>query len=104
MPDMFLHGLDAAGSLRPVTVKKKATAAEIRTDLQERIARLAAREPKFRGCAAPLPKALHVDRNGAPNWTVDGFPELQPGCFTAMVKMVDQARLEYELVEPAPAS
>jgi hypothetical protein len=97
MPDMFLQSLDA-DTLQPVTIKKRATAREIRADLRERIERLAAREPRFRGCAAPLPKPLQVGRDGAPNWTVDGFPELQPGCFTALVKIVDQARLEYELV------
>ena len=97
MPDMFLHSLDAAGTLSQAT-KKRATAAQIRTDLRQRIERLAARNPKLRGCAAPLPKALQVDRDGAPNWTVDGFPELQPGCFTTMVTLIDQARREYELV------
>ena len=98
MPDMFLHSLDAAGTLHPAR-KKRATAVEIRADMQDRIARLAAREPKFRGCAAPFPKALRVERDSAPNWTIDGFPELQPGCFTALVALVDQARRDYELVE-----
>ena len=48
---------------------------------------------------ASLPKPLHVARDGAPNWTVAGFPQLQSGCFIALVKIVDQARLEYELVD-----
>jgi hypothetical protein len=39
-----------------------------------------------------------VKHEGAPNWTVDGFPGLADGCFTHLVKIVDQARLEYELV------
>ena len=99
MPDMFVQSLDAADTLRPTTIKKRATAAIIQANLNERIERLAAREPKFRGCAASLPKPLHVARQGAPNWTVDGFTDLQPGCFTTLVKVVDQARLEYELVE-----
>lgn len=98
MPDMFLQTMDAADTLPRVTIRKQATAAEIHADLHERIERLAAREPKFRGCAAPLPKALPVRRDGAPNWTVAGFPELQPGCFTALVAIVDQARREYDLV------
>ena len=29
-------------------------------------------------------------RDGAPNWTVAGFPELQSGCFIALVKIVFQ--------------
>lgn len=97
MPDMFLQSLDA-DTLHPVTIKKRATAAVIHADLNERIARLAAREPKYDGCAATLPKPLHVSRDGAPNWTVDGFTQLQPGCFIALVKIVDQVRLEYDLV------
>jgi hypothetical protein len=96
---MFLQRLDAADTLRPTTIKKRATAAIIHADLKERIERLAAREPKYRGCAAALPKPLQVARDGAPNWTVDGFPQLQPGCFIALVKIVDQVRLEYELVD-----
>ena len=98
MPDMFLQSLDA-DTLHPLTIKKRATAAVIHADLNERIARLAAREPKYLGCAAALPKPLRVSRDGAPNWTVAGFTELQPGCFTGLVKIVDQARLEYELVD-----
>jgi len=98
MPDVFFQSLDAADSLC-TTIKKRATAAEIQADLGARIARLAAREPKARGCSAPLPKPLPVVRDSGPNWTVDGFPNLQPGCFTALVKLVDQARLEYELVD-----
>ncbi|HLG44984.1 MAG TPA: hypothetical protein VKY24_01985 [Reyranella sp.] len=99
MPDMFLQRLDTADVLQPVTIKKRATAEVIHADLSDRIERLAAREPKFRGCVAALPKALPVRRAGAPNWTVDGFTELQPGCFTALVKIVDQVRLEYDLVD-----
>jgi hypothetical protein len=98
MPDMFLQSVDAADTLHPLTIKKRATAAVIHADLSDRIARLAAREPRFLGCAAAAPKPLHAFRSGAPNWTVDGFTALQPGCFTALVKIVDQVRLEYELV------
>lgn len=99
MPDMFLQRPDTADVLQSATIKRRATADVIHADLRERIERLAAREPKFRGCAAGLPKLLPVHRDGAPNWTVDGFTELQPGCFTALVKVVDQVRLEYELVD-----
>jgi hypothetical protein len=95
---MYLQRVDAADILQTVTIKKRATAEVIHADLSERIERLAAREPRFLGCVAGLPKPLSVPRDGAPNWTVDGFTELQPGCFTALVKIVDQARLEYELV------
>jgi len=98
MPDMF-QSLDAAAPLRAVTIKKRATAAEIHADLSERIERQAAREPRLRGCSAPTPHLSQTQRDGMPNWTVHGFPNLQPGCFTALVKIVDQARMEYELVD-----
>ena len=83
MPDMFIQSLDAAAPMQHLTMKKRATAAIIHADLNERIARLAAREPKFCGCTGSPPKPLHAFRDGAPNWTVDGFTTLQPGCFTA---------------------
>ena len=98
MPDMFLQRLDTAGILQPVTIKKRATAEAIHADLTDRIERLAAREPKYRGCAAALPKPLPVRRDGAPNWTVDGFPNLPSGGFGRMVQLLDQTRREYELV------
>jgi hypothetical protein len=98
MPDMFLQRLDTADVLQPVTIKKRATAEAIHADLTDRIERLAAREPRFRGCTASLPKPLPPRRDGAPNWTIDGFPQLHSGCFTAWFKIVDQVRHEYELV------
>ena len=82
----------------PVTIKKRATAEEIQADLQERIDRMIARDPKFRGCAAPLPKPIEPRGIDAPNWTIDGFPGLASGCFSALVQLVDQARLEYDLI------
>jgi len=95
----MFQSLEAAASLHGLTIKKRATAAEIQADLHQRIERLAEREPRFQGCSAPRPKPLPVRRDGMPNWTVPGFPDLQPGCFNALVKIVDQARLEYELVD-----
>ena len=98
MPDLFFQS-DAADALRPGTAKKRATADVIHADLTKRIEQLAAREPKFSGCAAARPKPLPVRRDGAPNWTIDGFTELKSGCFTALVKIIDQVRLEYELTD-----
>jgi hypothetical protein len=82
----------------PLTIRKRATAEEIRADLQDRIERQARREGNPPVCAAPLPRPSRVDRDGAPNWTVDGFPGLVSGGFGTIVRIVDQARLEYELV------
>ena len=92
MPDMF-----AAATTEPVTVKKRATADEIQADLQQRIARLIVHDEKFRGCEAPRPRLSRSVRPGAPNWTVDGFPGLPSGGYGALVRIVDQARSEYEL-------
>jgi hypothetical protein len=81
------------------TIKKRATAEEIQADLQERIDRLIARDAKFQGCSAARPRVVPQRHDRAPNWTVDGFPGLPSGGFGALVKIVDQARLEYELVD-----
>ncbi len=79
-------------------VKKRATAEEIQADLQERIARYFARNGKLDTCEAPRPRPARARLEGGPNWIVDGFPGLPNGCFGALVQIVDQARLEYELV------
>lgn len=80
------------------TIRKRATAEEILADLHDRIARLVARDPKFAGCEIAFPRPIPARTDGAPNWTVAGFPGLASGCYTTLVKIVDQARLEYELV------
>ena len=97
MPDM-IESVSAAADLQPLTIKRRATADVIHADLNERIERLASREPKFQGCSATAPKPLAVFRADAPNWTVDGFVGLPSGGFTTVVKIVDQVRLEYELI------
>jgi hypothetical protein len=97
MPDSLFYDTQAMVE-HPVTLKKRATAEEIQADLEGRIARLVARDAKYAGCEAPTPKPIPSRSGGAANWTVTGFPNLAPGCFTALVKIVDQARQEYELV------
>lgn len=96
MPDVFFTNV-AAHAPHSVTLKKRATADEIQADLQERIDRLSARDEKFRGCTAARPRPTRA-RNDGPNWTVDGFPGLPSGGFGTLVKILDQARLEYELI------
>jgi hypothetical protein len=96
MPDTFFTNI-AAHTLHSVTLRKRATAEEIQADLQDRIDRLSARDEKFRDCTALRPRLTRV-RNDGPNWTVDGFPGLPSGGFTTLVKLLDQARLEYELI------
>lgn len=79
-------------------VRKCATADEIQAELGLRIAGLIERDARFGGCQAPRPRPSRVRQDGDPNWAVDGLPGLAPGCFGAIVRIVDQARLEYELV------
>lgn len=97
MPDSLFYNTGEPMQ-SPVTIKKRATAAEIQADLEGRIERMIARDAKFQGCEAPTPKPVPARSVSGANWTVDGFPALAPGCFTTLVKIVDQARQEYELV------
>jgi len=90
--------INTRGPSAILTLKKRATAEEIQADLQERIDRLIARDPTFRNCTAPAPRLVPVHHEGGPNWTVNGFPGLPSGGFGTLVKIVDQARMEYELV------
>ena len=91
MPDTML----------PITTRKRASADEIQADLQQRIDRLARRDEKFRGCTAARPRKI-ARRERAANWTVDGFPGLPSGGFGTLVRLLDQARMEYELADEPP--
>jgi len=97
MSDMFVR--KASTVAVPLTVRKRATANVIEAVLQGRIDRLAKHDQKFRGCRAPRPRPSRTRADSAPNWTVDGFPGLPSGGFARMVQILDQARMEYELVE-----
>jgi hypothetical protein len=81
-----------------VMEKKRATADEIKAVLKHRIELCTERDGACRGCEAPSPKAARPRNEGDPNWIVDALPQLAPGCFAAILRIVDQARLEYELV------
>ena len=102
MPDMFVQNdqpsTTPSALTQPLTIKRRATADEIQADLQQRIEQLIARDERFRDCTAPRPHPSRAQRDGAPNWTVDGFPGLPSGGYGTLVKIVDQARSEYELI------
>ena len=100
MPDTIISTTRSmqAASVAPIAMKKRATAGEIRAELQERIDCLAARDEKFRECTAPSPRPARGRTAGAPNWTVEGFPGLPSGGFGRMVQLLDQVRMEYELI------
>jgi len=81
-----------------VTVKKRATAEEIQAELRQRIEMCVDRDGNCRGCEAPAPRLVTPKQEGGSNWIVESLPGLAPGCFGAILKIVDQARLEYELI------
>ncbi len=77
--------------------KKLATSEEIQVELQRRIELCSGRDGSCCRSGVPTPRFTKPKEAGGPNWTVDGLPELAPGCFGVILKIVDQARLEYEL-------
>lgn len=81
-----------------MTIRKRATAEEIQADLKTRLERTIAIDAKFAGCEAPRPRPTRTIQGDGSNWTVDGFPVLADGCFGGLVRIVDEARQEYELV------
>ena len=78
----------------PVMEKKRATAEEIQAELRRRIKQC---DGACCQSGIPAPRPVTPKASGAPNWTIDGLPELAPGCFTTIVRIVDQARDEFEL-------
>lgn len=80
-----------------VMARKRATAAEIRAELERRIRICPDREGSCSRSGVPMPRSARPREVDGPNWTVDGLPELAPGCFAVILKIVDQARLEFEL-------
>lgn len=85
-------------------VKISATAAEIEAELRRRIELCPDRDGSCCGSGVPTPRFARPREEGGPNWTVDGLPELAPGCFGTILKIVDQVRLEYELAASSPSS
>ena len=78
----------------PIMEKKRATAEEIQAELRRRIKQC---DGACCQSGVPAPRPATPKASGAPNWTIDGLPELAPGCFTTIVRIVDQARDEFEL-------
>jgi hypothetical protein len=78
--------------------KKRATAEEIQAELKRRIETCPDCNGGCRGCGSPRPRRVTPKAEDAANWIVEGLPGLAPGCFGSIVRIVDQARVEYELV------
>jgi hypothetical protein len=79
-------------------IRKRAAVEEIQIELKRRIALCDDQDGKCRGCGIPIPRAVTPKNIDDPNWIVDGLPDLAPGCFGAILKIVDRMRVEYELM------
>jgi hypothetical protein len=79
-------------------VRKRAAVEELRAEFKRRIALCDEQEGRCRDCGVPIPRAVTPKKIDDPNWIVDGLPNLAPGCFGAILKIVDQMRSEYELM------
>ncbi len=86
-----------------MTPRKRATAEEIQVELRRRIDDCPERDGSCCRSGVPTPRFSAPRSAGDPNWTVDGLPDLAPGCFGAILKIIDQARLEFDLA-PSLAS
>jgi hypothetical protein len=79
-------------------VRKCAAVEETQIELKRRIALCDDQNGRCRGCGIPIPRAATPKNKDDPNWIVAGLPDLAPGCFGAILKIVDQMRAEYELM------
>ena len=69
--------------------KKRATAEEIRAELRQRIEACGDLDGSCRGCGVPIPRITSQKQLNGPNWGVEGFPDLAPGCFGVILRIVD---------------
>jgi hypothetical protein len=79
-------------------IKKRATAAEIRTEIQNRIQESKDMGGDCRECVAPTPRpAAPMDNEGC-NWTIDFLPSRIPGCEKFVLMIVKKTMGEYDLI------
>lgn len=79
--------------------KIKATAAEIRDEIQSRIAHGDELDGDCKQSRAPTPRFTHPRENNGCNWTVDVVPGVIPGCLDFVKVITQQVMTEYELIE-----
>ena len=60
--------------------KIKGTAEEISKEIQRRIRNSKELDGDCMGCRTATPRRTDPATNGGCNWTVDGFPDVIPGC------------------------
>jgi hypothetical protein len=78
--------------------KKRATAAEIRTEIQNRIRESREMGGDCRECEAPTPRPAAPMDNAGCNWTIDFLPDRIPGCEKFVLLIVKKAMREFELI------
>ncbi len=78
-----------------MSMKKIATAEEIRAEIARRIA--ADPTGLCRDCVAPTP--VPIERRDGVNWSVDHFPKLVPGCTVFIMRILSHMMETYDLVD-----
>ena len=78
--------------------RKRATAAEIRTEIQNRIQESKEMGGDCRECVAPIPRVAVPMDNAGCNWTIDFLPSTMPGCEKFVLLIVRKAMGEFELI------
>lgn len=79
--------------------KTKATAGEIRLEIQRRIENSKELDGDCKDCRAPSPRVTDPATNHGCNWTVDVFPGVVPGCLDFVKAITRTVMSEYELLE-----
>ena len=79
--------------------KIKATAEEIRQEIQRRIESSKELDGDCKDCSAPTHRVTDPVTNHGCNWTVDVFPGVIPGCLDFVKAITRTVMAEYELLE-----
>jgi hypothetical protein len=79
--------------------KRRATAAEIQTEIGRRLRRAAAAQRQCAGCVAPRPVPIELRGDGV-NWGVEGF-QAEPGCAKFLMAVLTDVMHDFELVPGA---
>jgi hypothetical protein len=77
--------------------KKRASADEIRAEIQRRIEASDALGGDCRESKAPTPMLADPAQNDGCNWTINIVPSYIPGCTGVVAEIVRQVMAEYDL-------
>lgn len=79
--------------------KIKATADDIRKEIQRRIETSTELDGDCKDCLAPSPIRIDPNENEGCNWTVNVFPSCTPGCLDFVKNITRAVMKEYELLD-----